>query len=213
MEEMTFEEFSREVNNIYKKNCEVYYKLASHFGMTETMFDILYFVRENDGGYTQAQLCESLHLRKQTVNSALKKLEKDGVICLSQDSGNKKSKTIHFTEKGKELAQSTVDPIFELEQRAFKRLTSQERENVLYYGYRHIDILEDEMKKLLERNKKKTIRRNFIYADQIIRSFYLQPLAAFYAALCGYDDRCLHLQRGRWIVCIQSCGSYGTFRN
>lgn len=123
---MTFEEFSREVNNIYKKNCEVYYKLASHFGMTETMFDILYFVRE-----------------------------KDGVICLSQDSGNKKSKTIHFTEKGKELAQSTVDPIFELEQRAFKRLTSQERENVLYYGYRHIDILEDEMKKLLERNKKK----------------------------------------------------------
>ena len=27
MEEMTFEEFSREVNNIYKKNCEVYYKL------------------------------------------------------------------------------------------------------------------------------------------------------------------------------------------
>ena len=140
---MTFEEFSREVNNIYKKNCEVYYKLASHFGMTETMFDILYFVRENDGGYTQAQLCESLHLRKQTVNSALKKLEKDGVICLSQDSGNKKSKTIHFTEKGKELAQSTVDPIFELEQRAFKRLTSQERENVLYYGYRHIDILED----------------------------------------------------------------------
>lgn len=104
MEEMTFEEFSREVNNIYKKNCEVYYKLASHFGMTETMFDILYFVRENDGGYTQVQLCESLHLRKQTVNSALKKLEKDGVICLSQDSGNKKSKTIHFTEKGKELA-------------------------------------------------------------------------------------------------------------
>ena len=54
---MTFEEFSREVNNIYKKNCEVYYKLASHFGMTETMFDILYFVRENDGGYTQVQLC------------------------------------------------------------------------------------------------------------------------------------------------------------
>ena len=42
MEEMTFEEFSREVNNIYKKNCEVYYKLASHFGMTETMFDILF---------------------------------------------------------------------------------------------------------------------------------------------------------------------------
>ncbi len=155
MEEMTFEEFSREVNNVYKKNCEVYYKLASHFGMTETMFDILYFVRENDGGYTQAQLCDSLYLRKQTVNSALKKLEKDGVIYLSQDSGNKKNKTIHYTEKGKELARQIVDPIFELEKRAFERLTPQEREGVLYYGRRHIDVLEDETKKLLEKDKKK----------------------------------------------------------
>lgn len=151
MEEMTFEEFSREVNNVYKKNCEVYYKLASHFGMTETMFDILYFVRENDGGYTQAQLCDSLYLRKQTVNSALKKLEKDGVIYLSQDSGNKKNKTIHYTEKGRELARQIVDPIFELEKRAFERLTPQERKGVLYYGRRHIDVLEDETKKLLEK--------------------------------------------------------------
>ena len=156
MKEMTFEEFSREVNNVYKKNCEVYYKLASHFGMTETMFDILYFVRENDGGYTQAQLCDSLYLRKQTVNSALKKLEKDGVIYLSQDSGNRKNKTIHFTEKGKELAHNIVDPIFELEKRAFERLTPQEREGVLYYGRRHIDVLEDETKKLLEKDKKKS---------------------------------------------------------
>ena len=155
MEEMTFEEFSREVNNVYKKNCEVYYKLAAHFGMTETMFDILYFVRENDGGYTQAQLCDSLYLRKQTVNSALKKLEKDGVIYLSQDSGNKKNKTIHYTEKGKELARRIVDPIFELEKRAFERLTPQEREGVLYYGRRHIDVLEDETKKLLEKDRKK----------------------------------------------------------
>lgn len=76
MEEMTFEEFSREVNNIYKKNCEVYYKLASHFGMTETMFDILYFVRENDGGYTQAQLCESLPSQKADSKQCIKKAGK-----------------------------------------------------------------------------------------------------------------------------------------
>lgn len=150
MKEMTFEEFSREVNNVYKKNCEVYYKLASHFGMTETMFDILYFVRENDGGYTQAQLCDNLHLRKQTVNSAMKKLEKEGVICLSKDSENKKNKTIHYTEKGKELAHEIIDPIFEVEKRAFESLTPQEREGVLYYGRRHVDVLEAEMKRFLE---------------------------------------------------------------
>ena len=41
MAEMTFKDFLRDVNNIYKKNCAVYYKLASHYGLTETMFDIL----------------------------------------------------------------------------------------------------------------------------------------------------------------------------
>lgn len=40
MQEMTFAEFSRDANRIYKKNCAVYYKLASHYGLTETMFDI-----------------------------------------------------------------------------------------------------------------------------------------------------------------------------
>lgn len=76
MAEMTFKDFLRDVNNIYKKNCAVYYKLASHYGLTETMFDILYFVRENEDCTTQAQICNNLYLRKQTVNTALKKLEK-----------------------------------------------------------------------------------------------------------------------------------------
>lgn len=99
MDEMTFEEFSHAVNSIYKKNCGVYYRLASHYGFTETMFDILYFIRENEGSYTQAQLCSTLCLRKQTVNTALKKLEKDGYIYFAKDTENKKNKTIHFTEK------------------------------------------------------------------------------------------------------------------
>ena len=109
MAEMTFKDFLRDVNNIYKKNCAVYYKLASHYGLTETMFDILYFVRENEDCTTQAQICNNLYLRKQTVNTALKKLEKEGCIYLEKDVGNRKNKTIHFTEKGNELVRNTVD--------------------------------------------------------------------------------------------------------
>ena len=75
MAEMTYRDFLRDVNNIYKKNCAVYYKLASYYGLTETMFDIIYFVRENENCTTQAQICNNLYLRKQTVNTALKKLE------------------------------------------------------------------------------------------------------------------------------------------
>ena len=141
MAEMTFRDFLRDVNNIYKKNCAVYYKLASHYGLTETMFDILYFVRENEDCTTQAQICNNLYLRKQTVNTALKKLEKEDYIYLEKDAGNRKNKTIHFTEKGNELVRNTVDHVFEVERRAFERLSEEEKNGVLYYGLKHVNVL------------------------------------------------------------------------
>lgn len=154
MEEMSFKDFSREENRIYKKTCAVYYKLATNYGLTETMFDILYFVRENVDCSTQAQLCSNLYLRKQTVNSALKKLEKEGYIYLSKESGNQKNKTIHFTEKGEELARNTVDHVFEVERRAFERLTEEERRGILYYGLKQIETLEKEAETYIQKEEK-----------------------------------------------------------
>lgn len=119
------------------------------------MFDILYFIRENEGSYTQAQLCSTLCLRKQTVNTALKKLEKDGYIYFAKDTENKKNKTIHFTEKGESLAKDTVDHIFEVEKQAFEKLTEEERKGVLYYGLKHIEALEEKTEKFLKSDKKK----------------------------------------------------------
>ena len=156
MAEMTFKDFLRDVNNIYKKNCAVYYKLASYYGLTETMFDILYFVRENEDCTTQAQICNNLYLRKQTVNTALKKLEKEGCIYLEKDVGNRKNKTIHFTEKGNELVRNTVDHVFEVERRAFEKLSEEEKKGVLYYGLRHVNVLADETEKFLTEEKNLT---------------------------------------------------------
>ena len=112
MQEMTFAEFSRDANRIYKKNCAVYYKLASHYGLTETMFDILYFVRENEDCGTQAQLCNNLYLRKQTVNSALKKLEKEGYIYLAKDRGKPEKQDNPFYRKRRRTGEKYSGPCF-----------------------------------------------------------------------------------------------------
>ena len=86
-----------------KRNACRLFLYLDHYGLTETMFDILYFVRENEDCTTQAQICNNLYLRKQTVNTALKKLEKEDYIYLEKDAGKRKNKTIHFTEKGTDL--------------------------------------------------------------------------------------------------------------
>ena len=53
------------------------------------------------------------------------------------------------------MAKDTVDHIFEVEKQAFEGLTEEERECVLYYGLKHIEVLEEKTEKFLKSDKKK----------------------------------------------------------
>lgn len=164
MDEVTFCDFLKSVNQVYKRSCNVYYRLAAHYGFTETMFDILYFVRENEDCFTQAQICSNLYLRKQTVNSALKKLERDGYIYLTHGETNHKNKIIRFTEKGENMVRETIDPIFEVERKAFEALSLEERTGIMHYGLRHMEVLEQQTDAFLKREEDKK-KELLDYAD------------------------------------------------
>lgn len=112
-------------NMLYKETDEIYGKLAHFFGMTSTAFWLLYFIREKNH-CTQSEIASRLSIPKQTVNSSLKRLEKDGFIRLEADSDNHRNKLLSFTEKGEELAKSTIDRVFELEISAFSRFDDEE---------------------------------------------------------------------------------------
>lgn len=43
----------------------------------------------------------------------------------------------------------TVDPVFAMEERAFQRLTVEEREAILRLGRRNLDLLREEAERLL----------------------------------------------------------------
>ena len=43
--------------------------------------------------------------------------------------------------KGNELVRNTVDHVFEVERRAFERLSEEEKKGVLYYGLKHVNVL------------------------------------------------------------------------
>ena len=64
---------------------------------------------------------------KQTVHSALKRLEADGLLKLAHG-GNRKSKYVCLTDKGTRLAERTVDRIAEAEAEALLGLSDGERE-------------------------------------------------------------------------------------
>lgn len=93
--------------------------------MSECAFWILYTLRV-ERPYTQAGLCEFLHEPKQTVNSALKKLEAEGYLSLSAGD-DQRSKRVCLTEKGEQLARTCADRVAEAEARAIASMSPDDR--------------------------------------------------------------------------------------
>ncbi len=129
-----------EYNRIFRENDELYRDLAKRCGLSDAAFWILYVLRADSDGITQSEICAALYLPKQTVNSALKKMEFDGVIELTQQN-NARSKSISLTEKGLALAERTVDRVIAAEEAAFSAMSEEERARMLALFRRYTDHL------------------------------------------------------------------------
>ena len=71
-----------EYNHVYKENTAIYRDLSIRLGLNESTFWILYTLRIEEPPVTQSDMCAILAYPKQTVNSALKKLEQEGLLTL-----------------------------------------------------------------------------------------------------------------------------------
>lgn len=106
------------INGLYQECESVYHQVALHFHMSDSSLKILYTIYVNYGKCLLYDIYSASGISKQTVNSAIRKLEKEELIYL--ENFNKKSKIVNFTEKGSEYAQKTVAPLFKAECNAFE---------------------------------------------------------------------------------------------
>lgn len=138
--------FTQEFNQLLKRMDNVYEELGKNSGISNTAFWILYTVRKEKETYKQKDLCDMWSYSKQTINSALKKLEEQNIIKLIMTEGNKKDKKIILTEKGEKIVKEFIDPVNEIEKRA---LESIEKKNEFLSSFRkYIEKMENETKKL-----------------------------------------------------------------
>ena len=145
----TLREFWRIYNRQFNEMGKLYHRLARHYGLSDCAFWMMYTLREEGRPMTQAQLSGELSLSKQTVNSALKNLEEAGYLRLECAPDSRKNKEIRLTASGEALLRRTADPVFAMEERAFLRLTEEEREAILRLGRRNLDLLREEAERLL----------------------------------------------------------------
>ena len=129
-----------EYNHLYKENTAIYRDLSLRMGLTESTFWILYTLRAEESPVTQSDMCAVLGYPKQTVNSALKKLEQEGLLTLSGGRG-RGGRPIRLTETGLKLAEQTVDFVIEAEQKALLDLSGEEQAQLLALMRRYNDAL------------------------------------------------------------------------
>ena len=123
----------------------VYHEAASRLGLTYSAMTVLYSALDNGGSCPISDIC-AFGMNKQTVNSALRKLESEGIVFLEAAGGRRKN--VRLTEKGTERAEKTVLKIIEIENEIMASWTEQERETYFELTKRYMTQLNERVSKL-----------------------------------------------------------------
>ena len=98
---------------------------------------------------TQSELCKLLYEPKQTVNSALKKLETEGYLTLTQGS-DRRSKVIALTQKGSALAGKSADRVISAEEHAILSLSEAEQNMFISLFRKYTNAFKIQIKEMKE---------------------------------------------------------------
>lgn len=138
------------VNRIDKELDGLFHDYASSHGISDVTLFILYVLCDNGEGCTQSDICGLWSYPRQTVNSSLKKLEKDGYLRLSAVSGNKKNKGIFFTDAGRRLAERIAAPVIAAEDAVFDAMNENELALLISLTQKRNLLLRRELQKRLK---------------------------------------------------------------
>lgn len=140
IEYCSFEHF----NQLYKELDETYQGFAAKCGLSASAMWIIYSLRAGgDGCNTQAEIAKRYFLKKQSVCSAIRKLEQDGYIVLLSMPNNAKNKILKLTDKGVDFAKEKIDALLKAEQSTFENLTLREQNQFIKLYEKYIAALKN----------------------------------------------------------------------
>ena len=115
-------------------------------GLTDSAAMVLYTIYDNGENCLLSDIYKQSGVSKQTVNSAIRKLEKERIIYLEQHSG--RTKKVVLTDTGKEYVQKTVARLFDAEAAAFASWTEEEINAHIGFMEKYIDSFREQIEKL-----------------------------------------------------------------
>ena len=136
-----------EFNRLTKAISELYHDISTHLGISDSVFDIFYAIVALGDGCCQRDICDYAFTSKQTIHSAIHKLEKDGLICLK--SGKGREMHIFLTEKGKQFMEKKIAPVIAMENEACAQMDAAEIDMLLRLTEKYLNCLRSQFKELI----------------------------------------------------------------
>ncbi len=125
------------INYLMAETEALYHQAAQKLGMADSNLRVLYALHDSGGACPLTELCRRSGCTKQTVNSALRGLEKEGIICLTPYRG--RSKLVQWTETGRDYADRTVARLFAAEVAAFSNWSEPEMDAHIQFLARYLE--------------------------------------------------------------------------
>lgn len=141
----------KRLNHLQSEMGVVYHEMSLSVGQSDSVIQILYTICDNGGeSCLLHDICNLTGLPKQTINSALRKLENEHILYL--ESAGSRSKRVVLTEEGKQLAMKTAGKVIDAENRIFEEWGSEDAEKFLALNERYLKCLRKELQRLKEEN-------------------------------------------------------------
>ena len=133
------------IDELEKALLHVYHDYARRTGVSDAALWLLYVIRLGGNNLTQASICADWHYPPQTINSALKRLESQGLVALAPATGSRRDKAVSLTTEGERVAAGAIDPLIEAERSALAALGPEERAALVSLSRRYLDLLSERL--------------------------------------------------------------------
>ncbi len=134
----------KRLNYLVSEIDATYHELALKLGISDSVMTILYTICDNGESCPLQEICHRSGVSKQTINSAIRKLEAAGIVYLEQASA--KSKTVCLTEEGKLFAQQTAIRIIAAENEIFASWSKEDVNQYLELTARFLTAIKEKTK-------------------------------------------------------------------
>ena len=136
-----------------KEQESLYHQIALSLGLPDSVLYLLYTIAEQGDRKNPGRLYSEWSISKQTSHSAVEWLKKRDLVTLEPDPQDRRGKLVVLTPAGKDYIQTKVAPIMQAEERAFLRLTQEQREALTTLIRRTTNYFKEEVEALAVRKE------------------------------------------------------------